>query len=238
MRLTGAGCVSLEERVLSKIVNDMANYCFTNYWIEGDKKVLDKLAATIGKGKYVNEILPEMGMPFSDLSFQEEGYPYWRDAQIIDGVLCFTEEARWEQSQCLWNLMRQENSGIEDIRYYSEVSESELYETNDSEGKHFPFRFTVFCEEIPDSAPPHLYVVSEDNTFLFRTQEELLNSFATHFNWKAASLEQLRCLAEKNGYNLYCSEIEVVNGPTHLGINKMKFDFQRGEDGKVYVTIK
>lgn len=31
---------------------------------------------------------------------------------------------------------------------------------------------------------------------------------------------------------------EVVPGPTHLGINKMKFDFRRGDDGIIHVTIK
>ena len=216
----------------------MANYCITKYWVEGKKDVLDKLAALIGEGKKVTEILPEMGMPFSQLSFEEEGCPYWYRTKRKDGVLSFTEEAKWEQSQCLWNLQKEEGSGITDIRYYSFVAESEYYVTNDAEGRYFPYRVTVFCNEIPEGKPPFFFAVSEDNTFLFKTKEEMLASFEKGRDWKARTEEELRCVAEKNGYMLFCSEIQVVPGPTHLGINKMKFDYQRGDDGVIHITIK
>ncbi|MBR0299180.1 MAG: hypothetical protein IJQ93_02550, partial [Bacteroidales bacterium] len=110
----------------------MANYCITKYWIEGDVNTLRKMASLIGEGRNVTEILPGMGMPFSDLSFREEGCPYWYEAEIKNGVLCFTEEAKWEQSQCLWKLKGMEDSGIGDICYYSFVSESDFYQTNDA----------------------------------------------------------------------------------------------------------
>ena len=97
----------------------MANYCITKYWVEGEQTVLAKLASLIGEGQNVTEILPKMGMPFSELSFREEGCPYWYDAGISNGILSFTEEAKWEQSQCLWKLRDAEESGISDIRYYS-----------------------------------------------------------------------------------------------------------------------
>ena len=216
----------------------MANYCITKYWVEGEKDVLDKLAALIGDGRKVTEILPQMGMPFSQLSFQEEGCPYWYGAKRKDGVLRFTEEAKWEQSQCLWNLQEKEGSGIIDIRYYSFAAESDYYVTNDAEGKYFPYRITVFCDEIAEGEPPFFYVVSEDNTFLFKTTEEMLAFFDKNRGWKARTAEELRCVAEKDRYLLSCSEIQVVPGPTHLGINKMKFDFRSGDDGIIHVTIK
>ena len=216
----------------------MANYCITKYWVEGDKAVLDKLAALIGDGTNVTKILPEMGMSFSQLSFEEEGCPYWYGAKRKDGVLSFTEEAKWEQSQCLWNLQKGEGSGIADIRYYSFVAESEYFTTNDAEGKYFPYRITVFCDVIPEGEPPYFYCVSEDNTLLFKTKEEMLASFGKGRDWKARTEDELRCVAEKNGYMLFCSEIQVVPGPTHLGINKMKFDYQRGDEGIIHVTIK
>ena len=136
----------------------MANYCITKYWIEGDVNTLRKMASLIGEGRNVTEILPGMGMPFSDLSFREEGCPYWYGADMKNGVLCFTEEAKWEQSQCLWKLKDMEDSGIGDICYYSFVSESDFYQTNDAEGKHFPYRITVFCDRIPASETPYFYV--------------------------------------------------------------------------------
>ena len=216
----------------------MANYCITKYWVEGEKDVLDKLAALIGDGRKVTEILPQMGMPFSQLSFQEEGCPYWYGAKRKDGVLRFTEEAKWEQSQCLWNLQEKEGSGIIDIRYYSFAAESDYYVTNDAEGKYFPYRITVFCDEIAEGEPPFFYVVSEDNTLLFKTTEEMLAFFDKNRGWKARTAEELRCVAEKDRYLLSCSEIQVVPGPTHLGINKMKFDFRCGDDGIIHVTIK
>ena len=216
----------------------MANYCITKYWVEGEKDVLDKLAALIGDGRKVTEILPQMGMPFSQLSFQEEGCPYWYGAKRKDGVLRFTEEAKWEQSQCLWNLQEKEGSGIIDIRYYSFAAESDYYVTNDAEGKYFPYRITVFCDEIAEGEPPFFYVVSEDNTLLFKTTEEMLAFFDKNRGWKARTAEELRCVAEKDRYLLSCSEIQVVPGPTHLGINKMKFDFRSGNDGIIHVTIK
>lgn len=215
----------------------MANYCITKYWVEGDKKVLDKLAALIGDGRIVTEILPEMGLPFSDLSFREEGCPYWFEAKVEDGVLRFKEEAKWEQSQCLWNLQKAENSGIGSIRYYSFVSESDYYETNDAEGNCFPYRISVFCSETPEGEPPYFFVVSDENTFLFRTREEMVEYFRVTRGWISNSAEELRRVAEKEGFYLYWSDILVTPGPTHLGINKMKFDFQRGEDGTINVTI-
>ena len=216
----------------------MANYCITKYWVEGELTALAKLATHIGEGRDVTEILPKMGMPFSELSFREEGCPYWYNAGISDGILSFTEEAKWEQSKCLWKLRDTEESGISDIRYYSVVSESGFYQTNDADGKYFPYRVSVFCADVPDSDPPHFYVVSEDNTFLFRTKEDMLSYFTRHFGWSARTEGELRCLAEKDGYCLYAEEIEAVSGPLHLGINKMKFDFERGDDGIVHVTIK
>ena len=216
----------------------MSNYCFTKYWVEGDRKVLKKLANLIGDGHRVTEILPKMGMPFSDLSFTEEGCPYWHGAKLKGNVLRFTEEAKWEQSRCLWQLRDKENSGIGDIRYYSMISESDYYQTNDAEGKHFPFRISVFCAEIPKTEPPHFYLVSEDNTFLFRADEEMLSFFENNCGWKARDREELRCEAEKAGYHLYASDIEVVPEPTNLGINRMKFKFTPGKEGVINVTIK
>ena len=216
----------------------MANYCFTKYWVEGDRCVLKMMANLIGDGHNVTEILPKMGIPFSDLSFTEEGCPYWYGAKLKGNVLRFTEEAKWEQSQCLWKLRDKEGSGIVDIRYYSMISESGFYQTNDAEGKHFPYRISVFCAEIPQTEPPHFYMVSEDNTFLFRTEEEMLSFFEDNCGWNALDREGLRCKAEKAGYHLYTADIDIVPGPMHLGINKMKFDFNRGKDGIINVTIR
>ena len=216
----------------------MSNYCFTKYWVEGDRAVLKKLANLIGDGHDVTEILPKMGMPLSDLGFTEEGCPHWYGAKLKDNVLRFTEEAKWEQSRCLWRLRDSEGSGIGDIRYYSVVSESDFYQTNDAEGKHFPYRISVFCSEIPQTEPPHFYVVSEDNTFLFRTDEEMLSFFENNFGWKAQNREEFRCVAENAGYHLYASDIEIVPGPVHLGINKMKCEFTKGKDGTINVIIK
>jgi hypothetical protein len=216
----------------------MANYCITKYWVEGEKAFLDKLAALIGDGNNVKAILSGMGMPFSQLSFEEEGCPYWYGAKMMNGVLRFTEEAKWEQSQCLWNLQQEKNSGIVDIRYYSFVAESDFYSTNDGEGKHFPYRISVFCDKKPDTDLPYFYAVTEENTLLLRSREEMLSYFARQFGWRADSEEGLRCLAEKDGYFLAVEDITVVSGPLHLGINKMKFDFTRGEDGMIHVSIK
>lgn len=215
----------------------MANYCVTKYWIEGDHKVLRKLAALIGEGKYVNDILPQMGMPLSEVSFREEGSPYWYNAKLKENVLRFVEEAKWEQSLCLWNLQNRKDSGLGEIYYYSAVTESDLCHTNDAEGKYFPYRITAFCDEIQTGEEPHLYIVSEDNTFLFKSQEDMLSFFERTRGWKASDEEELRCAAEKGGFYLYTSEIATVSGPMHLGINKMKFDFRKGEDGHIDVVI-
>jgi hypothetical protein len=216
----------------------MANYCFTKYWVEGDRNILKRLADLIGAGRYVTDILPKLGMPMSNLTFQEEGCPFWHGAKLIGNALRFTEEAKWEQSTCLWKLQEMENSGLGDIRFYSVVSESDLYHTNDGEGKYFPYRILVFCSEIPDTEPPHFYVVSDDNTFLFRTEEEMYAFFEEKAGWKAQSREELRVEAEKAGQYLYVSDIEVVPGPTHIGISKMQFEFEKMEDGHINVTIR
>lgn len=216
----------------------MANYCFTKYWVEGERKVLKRLAKLIGEGHDVTEILPEMGMPISNLTFQEEGCPYWHSAKLRGNVLRFEEEAKWEQSLCLWNLQKRDNSGIGDIRFYSAVCESDFYHTNDEDGKYFPYRIMVFCAEIPDTEPPHFYMVTDDNTFLFKTEEEMFSFFEKNGSWKAQCREELRCLAEQAGNHLYICDIETVSGPVHIGVNKMRFEIERAKDGHFNVFIK
>ena len=216
----------------------MANYCFTKYWVEGEHRILKRLANLIGEGHYVNEILPGMGMPMSDLTFREEGGPFWYDAKLKGNVLRFTEEAKWEQSNCLWMLQEKENSGLRDIRFYSSVCESDLYQTNDGDGKYFPYRIMVFCTGIPQTEPPHFYMVTDDNTFLFKTEEDMYTFFEKNAGWKATSRKELRTKAKKAGQYLYVSDIEVVTEPWHIGINKMQLEFEEREDGHIIVTIK
>ena len=217
----------------------MANYCITKYWVTGSLKTLQKLATLIGEeGHNILDIYHGLHLPMTEVDFRGEGQPYWLCASIQDGVLTFTEEARWEQSRCLWKL-KNKMKEINDIYYYSAVCENNLYETNDATGRFFPYRYTVFCSEIPDNMPdPIFYVVDDSNTYFFISESDILDFFRKSDGWGASSINELEKVADKNGYCLKSQPIEVVEQPVNYGINRLSISFEPGENGHINVTIK
>lgn len=218
----------------------MANYCFTTFHVEGQSAFLEKLSSLIGEGKDAVDIFEELGFPLPEEDDEAEDFPYWHSARLDSGVLTFREEAKWEMSRCIWTLRDKVNTEgdpkIGDIFYYASVAESFMNETNDAEGKHFPYRISVYCVE-EDPEEDGFHVVDDDTTFLFRSEKEMLDFFREKKGWDADSVEEVEEMAQKNNHWIDIEEINVVPGPTNLGINRMKFTFSEGEDGVINANV-
>lgn len=215
----------------------MANYCFTTYWVEGKETGLRKLASAIGEGKDVTQIFKKLGIPIDETDFKNEGHPFWHDASIKDGVLTFKEEARWEQSRCMsrvWNYMRSE---IRDVVFYSMVAESGLHETNDRAGKYFPHRLAVFVDKQAKGPAPYIYSLSDESMLYFRDERQMLDYFRKDRGWSADDALNLRILAGTSGYFMDIHDVEVVDRPTHAGVNELSFSYCDDEDGTDGVTV-
>ena len=122
----------------------MANYCFTNYCIEGNKSSLSKIANAINlTDGCVDNIFKILG---DKLEIQD--YSHWCDAEVIDedgySVLMFREENKWRRSENIERLLSLEEYGQDTKVYFlSQVFESEEHWTNDAEGRYFSMRYNV-----------------------------------------------------------------------------------------------
>ena len=122
----------------------MANYCFTNYCIEGNKSSLTKIANAINfTDGYVDNIFKIL-----DEELEIQDYSQWCDAEVIDkddySVLMFREENKWRRSENIDRLLSLEEYGQDTKVYFlSQVFESEEHWTNDAEGKYFSMRYNV-----------------------------------------------------------------------------------------------
>lgn len=109
----------------------MANYCFTNYCIEGNKSSLSKIANAINlTDGYVDNIFKILG---DKLEIQD--YSQWCDTEVIgEGehtVLMFREENKWRRSENIDRLLSLEEYGKDTKVYFlSQVFESEEHWTN------------------------------------------------------------------------------------------------------------
>lgn len=95
----------------------MANYCFTNYCIEGNKSSLTKIANAINfTDGYVDNIFKIL-----DEELEIQDYSQWCDAEVIDkddySVLMFREENKWRRSENIERLLSLEEYG-QDTKVY------------------------------------------------------------------------------------------------------------------------
>lgn len=144
----------------------MANYCFSNYVVEGKIETLTRIKDAINNVNKRSEEAKEIRLHLGDILVELGLYPDyetlkaaaeecgetpeglgiagdWLDAKIeeINGqsVLTFREEYKWNCSCNMERLSEMEGfkDGITGVYRYSEEGGCGIYETTDSERKYF-----------------------------------------------------------------------------------------------------
>lgn len=152
----------------------MANYCFTNYRLQGEKETLLRIAEAInaknaeGECGWIGDIFQRLGI---DVDTDKDLPTWWYDGAVTESgdgaVLSFREEAKWWQSGYMDRLIEHFNDHLADKAFFlSEVFEEELHKTNDSEGVFFPYRYVVFTGD------DEKYVRTEDEAKALLKEDE------------------------------------------------------------------
>ena len=143
----------------------MANYCSTNYVVEGDIEILKRLQTAINEGYKANRDAKKSTLCMQDV-FEKLGYDNpdalpegigldgeWMQAEIenVDGteVLKFQEEYKWDCS-CNMEILAEEvepfAGKITGVYRRSEEPGCGIYEVNDLQGKYFPEKYSVWYD--------------------------------------------------------------------------------------------
>lgn len=181
----------------------MANYCFTNYCIEGNKSSLSKIANAINlTDGCVDNIFKILG---DKLEIQD--CSHWCDAEVIDedgySVLMFREENKWRRSENIEKLLSLEEYGKDTKVYFlSQVFESEEHWTNDAEGKYFSMRYNVCINDGEgDYAYADLDTEQDVVKFCIRHNIEVPQDIET--------IEQLKNFCSNNDIEFSCCDIMI-----------------------------
>ena len=181
----------------------MANYCFTNYCIEGNKSSLSKIANAINlTDGYVDNIFKIL-----DEELEIQDYSQWGDAEVIDedgySVLMFREENKWRRSENIERLLSLEEYGQDTKVYFlSQVFESEEHWTNDAEGRYFSMRYNVCINDGEgDYAYADLDTEQDVVKFCIRHNIEVPQDIET--------IEQLKNFCSNNDIEFSCCDIMI-----------------------------
>ena len=162
----------------------MANTCFTVYKCVGKREQLDELAEAlhriIDRGMSVVENKwgkTWLGWLVSALYGNADAYPLRGkicDYNYDGGVLTITQETEWEEQRGLRIFLKERFPEI-DIYYKDEEPGTEVFVTNDAEGRFFPFRYLL---------------EANDDALYFRSLEEAAEAVTEIVGHKVAADEE------------------------------------------------
>ena len=184
----------------------MANYCFTQYAVEGSKEVLEKICNAINAGEGLTEkSIENLGLDTAEL---EEGYQYWHRAEWEEGahvdeiggksVLFFTEAYPWMKADIIDAVLSMLGEKEPKIYYLAECFEEEVHYTNDAEGRYFPERFRVYTD-------------NDDDDMYFKTEEEALAHIRESYELPDDfdTFEKIEAYCDENDLTCALDSIEV-----------------------------
>jgi len=135
----------------------MANYCKSEYRVEGKKETLQKIMEVINSTyKEIGEQHFDMETIFERLGIPTENFEFlgdWRDANMIEAdgqsVLAFVEYYKWIASMNMEQVaaLPAYKDDITAVYRYSEDEAGDIFEVSDPEGKYFPERFRTGCRD-------------------------------------------------------------------------------------------
>ena len=187
----------------------MANYYFSDYVFEGDKKELDEMEAMLRR----LEAMKEEDFPIKDVAwgstwngfvFHDFGYDpeefestkgAWCDLKRLnDDALSIHIESAWFAPDDMVDLFCEKWPSLE-AYYYREQPESEIYEKHDEEGKYFPFNY-ILIGEVPmkdENGEEEAFPVEER----FNTQEDAFEWITKELHHPVASVEDIKKWCEE-----------------------------------------
>lgn len=158
-------------------------YGFMKYWVEGEQEAIHTLFDAFADNEgWANKTLEKLGV---DMDNYDADRVEWHDAKVEDkdgfSVLYFEEEYPYERGTLIDQLMEEEmfKGKLTHLYYYAEeLANADLCETNDSEGKYFPYRlmagviddFGCYVDDEP------VYMKDEQELIAFLREKYLLPS--------------------------------------------------------------
>ena len=187
----------------------MANYYFSDYVFEGEKKDLDEMESILRR----LEAMKEEDFPIKDVAwgstwngfvFNEFGYDpkefetakgSWHNLQRLnDNALSIHIESAWWAPDDMIDLFCDKWPSLR-AYYYREQPESGIYEKDDREDKYFPFNYILVGEVLmKDENGEEEYSPVEER---FNTQEEAFEWIAKELHHPVASVEDIENWSEE-----------------------------------------
>ena len=210
----------------------MANYMLSNYVIEGKKAELDEFEAMLRR----LEAMKEEDFPIKDVSWgstwlgfiiNELGQDWngynckgtWYDLERRGGdALAITFESAWEAPEGMLALIAERWPSFK-YYFYREEPGSEVFETNDVEGKYFPRRYYL-RGLVPNDSEEAMDGFLQFDEYM-NTEEDALAYMCNKLNHPIKSLAdietwnaELEKLSEENDdycdCYIYMNEIDVL----------------------------
>ncbi len=219
----------------------MANYYFSDYVFEGDKKELDEMEAMLRR----LEAMKEEDFPIKDVAwgstwngfvFYEFGYVKkdigsakgaWHNLKRInDNALSIHIESAWFAPDDMIDLFYEKWPSLKGY-YYREQPESGIYEKHDPEGKYFPFNY-ILTGEVPmkDENGEEEAIPVEER---FNTQEDAFEWIAKELHHPVANVEDI----EK-----WCAELEEADDDFFITLNEIEGLYTLDDSSITWIEIK
>lgn len=130
----------------------MPNWCETNYTLTGERKALESVYELMRnlEDREKPEIENDFGATWLGCLVHALGHDWqniscrgsWTNLSLKGDTLTFTTWSAWTPPTDVVDLIQQKFPEI-DYFYYAEEPGNCLYETNDIEGKYYPFRYLL-----------------------------------------------------------------------------------------------
>lgn len=215
-------------------------YAFIKYWLEGTKEAVHQLCEAIEKADgYAVNAIKNLGL---DAERFETDRVEWLSAKAEDkdgySVISFEEYYPYERGTLIDQLMDEAlfKGKLTALYYYAEeMANAHLCETNDAEGKYWPYRLMISMEPVTDEEG-HSWLYAKDET-------EAVQKLHKHYiPAELNSLEAIKqYVDEKLGEEgLWITPIKVVSieeAQKRFSVRDFDYDFDL-EHGKVTATLK
>ena len=197
----------------------MANYYFSDYVFEGDKKELDEMEAMLRR----LEAMKEEDFPIKDVAW---GSTWNGLKRINDNALSIHIESAWFAPDDMIDLFYEKWPSLKGY-YYREQPESGIYEKHDPEGKYFPFNY-ILTGEVPmkDENGEEEAIPVEER---FNTQEDAFEWIAKELHHPVANVEDI----EK-----WCAELEEADDDFFITLNEIEGLYTLDDSSITWIEIK
>lgn len=193
----------------------MANWCFTNYVIEGDpnevadlyRKLTNLLEQEDGdyfEKHWLGNIAELFGKSPKEIGCRGS----FDSLEFIDGCIHFNTETAWADCSELWDFVCAQ---YKSVRHYYRAEEGGCcyYATNDKDGKYFPERYLLY--------------ISNDDNYYFEQLDEALELASEKLGQELKTIAEVESAICKHNEDdpddwMSFSEFEVVesNQPREL----------------------